>query len=547
MLKSSTCKWHSYGWIGMLCCLWLSALGQPSSTSFGNVYVGKDGAMSFFGTHTFVSPGGIIGTERDPGTGQYGRFLLQPGASVAGVANTAHVDGYVTKVGSASFVFPVGSHGRYRPVAVTPSGSASVTAAYFGVDPNVAIVPRYGTGVNYSTTLPQSTSGVATYYASFTTSAFSTTQVQTVSNKEYWDVDGTDPARITLTWDTNSDVSALTGGDVSRLTIVGWTGSQWVALSSTADATSILGSPSSLSAGSITTNAAIVPNLYNVYALASVSYFVQLSLKAYLQGAGTLATNPAMATADGLMRDQLRSLLPVTEPYTNLGYGSVTSVPAVVPAVFSVTGTSAIVDWVLVEVRDPASTSVVLQRVPALLQRDGDIVASDGVSPVKINVPAGNYFVSVRHRNHLGVMTATALSLSESPAALDFSSSSTANYGTNAANATNAQAIINGRRYLWGGNANGGDGVGGGRNTVLAQGLGNDRSTVSSLVTNASGNTNGLITYVLPGYSASDVNMNGQNVAQGLGADNTFILNIVLSHPGNGTGLVTYSVTQQLP
>ena len=49
---------------------------------------------------------------------------------------------------------------------------------------------------------------------------------------------------------------------------------------------------------------------------------------------------------------------------------------------------------------------MVLQTRSALVQRDGDIVDIDGVSPVTFNnVASTNYTIAVRHRNHLGLST----------------------------------------------------------------------------------------------------------------------------------------------
>ncbi len=50
--------------------------------------------------------------------------------------------------------------------------------------------------------------------------------------------------------------------------------------------------------------------------------------------------------------------------------------------------------------------NTVLQTRSALVQRDGDIVDIDGVSPVTFNnVASANYVIAVRHRNHLGLST----------------------------------------------------------------------------------------------------------------------------------------------
>ncbi len=44
-----------------------------------------------------------------------------------------------------------------------------------------------------------------------------------------------------------------------------------------------------------------------------------------------------------------------------------------------------------------------------LLKSDGTIVDLDGESPLRFNVPPGDYYIKVEHRNHLSVMSATAI------------------------------------------------------------------------------------------------------------------------------------------
>jgi hypothetical protein len=73
-----------------------------------------------------------------------------------------------------------------------------------------------------------------------------------------------------------------------------------------------------------------------------------------------------------------------------------------------VTGDNAIVDWVVVEVRNSANYSQVLFSRPALVQRDGDVMDLDGNGYVNFPTATGSYYVAVRHRNHLGVMSSSA-------------------------------------------------------------------------------------------------------------------------------------------
>jgi hypothetical protein len=242
---------------------------------------------------------------------------------------------------------------------------------------------------------------------------------------------------------------------------------------------------------------------------------------------------PFTPNGDAMMRTDLTSILPGSEPYTGLGFTSVT-VKAGIPS-FTGTGNDAIVDWVLVELRSSTSPSTVVARQAGLLQKDGDIVDIDGVSPLTIPVATGSYYVAVRHRNHLGAMTAATVSLGSFTTSVDFTSTGTLTYGTN------AQVTIGGKNHLWAGNAN--------VNTnVIAQGGNSDRSAVTNAVTNHQTNTAALNTYILNGYLATDVNMDGKTIAKGPNADNTTILNVVLGHIGNATLVSTgFIITQQLP
>lgn len=139
---------------------------------------------------------------------------------------------------------------------------------------------------------------------------------------------------------------------------------------------------------------------------------VTLSLKAFLSG-------PFDGT---LMNDDLRQqgLVPISEPYTALGFthvnggGESTSIN-----MLSASGPNAIVDWVFIELRDAFDNSQVLATSSALIQRDGDIVDTEGNSSLSIDAPPGDYYVVLKHRNHLGVMSAAPVSFSTGAGSLD--------------------------------------------------------------------------------------------------------------------------------
>jgi len=109
------------------------------------------------------------------------------------------------------------------------------------------------------------------------------------------------------------------------------------------------------------------------------------------------------------MKDDLRfdGLLPVEQPYSVAPFNYVGNETAS-PTLFTASDPdNAIVDWVLIELRDETTPTLIVARCAALVQRDGDVVDMNGGSDVSlINVADGSYHVVVRHRNHLGVMTA---------------------------------------------------------------------------------------------------------------------------------------------
>ncbi|MBP7514548.1 MAG: endonuclease/exonuclease/phosphatase family protein [Flavobacteriales bacterium] len=238
---------------------------------------------------------------------------------------------------------------------------------------------------------------------------------------------------------------------------------------------------------------------------------VRVSVRCLLEG-------PFDANA-GLMHDSLRvkGLLPLTEPYTGLGFTQVNGGggESVAPAVLSTTGNNAIVDWVLLELRDKNNAANVLATRCALIQRDGDVVDLDGVSPVSFTRTSDQYFVAVRHRNHLGAMTASALALSNAPVTIDLASPVTGTYGTNATKPLNAV------QALWCGNTV--------RDGVLKYtGTSNDRDAILVVVGGSTPNN------TTTGYSATDVNMDGTIKYTGAGNDrDPMLVNVGSTTPNN--------------
>lgn len=129
---------------------------------------------------------------------------------------------------------------------------------------------------------------------------------------------------------------------------------------------------------------------------------VSVRVRVLLQGVYQVATNN--------MSVDLRTagLLPLQQPYrvAPFYYLGKDSVAAALPSLTT--------DWVLIELRSAANPSILVAQKAALLLSDGYV--SDADAPfstlVKMqHIPAGNYYVAVRHRNHLPIISATPISL----------------------------------------------------------------------------------------------------------------------------------------
>jgi len=215
-----------------------------ASSVLGTSYIGSAGVQSTVGNHGLNA---LIATDR---VSPIGMFIFAAGTNHTGGSNSTHVDGYVRKYGQGSFILPVGDNSVYRPVTIggMSLATSTVTAAYYNANPTTAITSRIEGG-----NFPAPPSG-----APFSSATFNSTLTR-VSTTEYWDIDGVSITTLNLPWGSASGISTLTDATLSKLTIAGWDGVQWVAISST----NVAGS--TLTTGSITTNTAIMPNTYNVY------------------------------------------------------------------------------------------------------------------------------------------------------------------------------------------------------------------------------------------------------------------------------------------
>jgi hypothetical protein len=256
-----------------------------------------------------------------------------------------------------------------------------------------------------------------------------------------------------------------------------------------------------------TTNAAGCDSVVTLNLTVTQATAILVNIKALLAG-------PYMASTM-LMHDSLRmlNLIPTTEPYTgaanftHVGGGGTETTTS---AVLSVSGNNAIVDWVFVQIRSAVNPAMVIATQSALLQRDGDVVsATDGTSPVSfVGLPVGAYNISIKHRNHLGVTTGAAVSLSATATMVDFTSTTNSLYTRPTPNNNAPTLIVGTKRLLYGGECK----INAGTRFVNYSPL----ASISDKI--ALSNFTGLTGTVL-GYNIFDLNLNGKANFNGINAD----------------------------
>lgn len=301
---------------------------------------------------------------------------------------------------------------------------------------------------------------------------------------------GTPLSRIAVDWSTaqpiiygvkNSPSSLIkfvdAGAPSAAITLATTNGAAWYGITFTPVSTCVPGTPCN-DGDANTTNDAIRADCQCAGAAVAVA------AKVLLEGPYVSGT--------GLMTDALRTLpdFPLSEPFTALGLSPTGGEVGIAASVLSTNGNDAIVDWVLVELRDAATGMVVLMRTAALLQRDGDVVGLNGTSPLNMPILAGSYRIAVRHRNHLGVLTDPAYPLDGTPTTVDLTTAATVTWGTD------ARKNVNGVLVLWAGNCTS-------DNELKYTGGGNDRDPILVSI----GGT--LPTNTITGYHTTDVTMDG--------------------------------------
>ncbi len=138
---------------------------------------------------------------------------------------------------------------------------------------------------------------------------------------------------------------------------------------------------------------------------------VMFSTKAYLEGAYS-GTN---------MSTMIHSSIPMTQPYSGSSYNNHSGTETAVAP-------HGAVDWVLVELREAVSAATAnnatkVGSAAGFLMSDGSIKATNGTDDLTISLSGNSgadFYIVVYHRNHLPIMSSSAISESGGIHTIDF-------------------------------------------------------------------------------------------------------------------------------
>ncbi len=137
-------------------------------------------------------------------TNNVAALVIGDTAAVVGVSDARHVNGYVVKTGTGSFVYPVGDGVRHQPVTVElTDNSAGMSARYFAGDAGTA---------------------------PFTSTGGSSIALEAYNNEEYWDLApaGTATGKVIITYDDYKNPSITASENPNVFSVAHRIGGNWL-------------------------------------------------------------------------------------------------------------------------------------------------------------------------------------------------------------------------------------------------------------------------------------------------------------------------------
>lgn len=259
-----------------------------------------------------------------------------------------------------------------------------------------------------------------------------------------------------------------------------------------------------------------VDNLFTAEHTFILGATITVNVTALLQG----ALPPTTKTTPMSVALNTNGLIPTTQPYsdTTFNHATVAGTEDTVTAA-GISGKSTVVDWILVELRD-ANVDTVLAGRAAFITSSGQVVDLDGTTTVNMGMPTNGtqYYVAVRHRNHLGVRSASAIAPSSTNGiTYDFTTAQAQAYQDPNITTNAAMAAVGSVFAMWAGNAH----VSNIQNKIQYTGLNSDEGQLRTILGLSTLGTSQAI------YSTGDFNLDGKVSYTGLNSDEGLLRTVI--------------------
>lgn len=169
-------------------------------------------------------------------------MIVSPDAFTTGESDLSKVDGYLSIKQKQNFFFTVGDASYIRPLTLnSESENPEAKCAYFYEDPNTP----------------------TTFNTSFNTNSREK-EVRALSTTEFWDIDGSLPSTVSISWNERSAISNFVD-EYYQIGIAGWhrTANKWMNLGS-------VDAIGDLNQGAVTSET-FIPNDYEVITFAKMA------------------------------------------------------------------------------------------------------------------------------------------------------------------------------------------------------------------------------------------------------------------------------------
>jgi hypothetical protein len=193
-----------------------------------------------------------------------------------------------------------------------------------------------------------------------------------------------------------------------------------------------------------------------------------------------------------------------------------------------------ILDWILVELHDATTPNTIIARKACFIREDGQVVDLDGnANPTFSGVGANNYYIVLRHRNHLTIRSSSTVFVNgATPTLYDFTTAQSQAYQNGAIVTNPALKDLTGGGTvfgMWGGNAN---------SNISTRASGalstNDYLYLVNIL--LGGNT---ATILSNAYSSGDLNLDGAVRASGALTTNDYLILVNIILGGNTANIYT--------